>query len=491
MARHGRQQQGKKRTARSTRRADTNRRALRQQFDWLFPDATIFAKIKLHGNTTWTVSYLVGLALCWSWSESRHVTDAFTEALGWSQRLFGETSLTTYQGFMKALARWTRELRPLLLGVLQQRYEQCGGRYFRVAGWLPLAFDGSRSTAPRTRSNEAAFCASNYGRGSKSRYRKKKRRRQRRAPHERVAAPEPQTWITLLWHMGLRLPWDWRLGPSNASEREHVLQMVQANRFPAQTLFCGDAGFVGYPLWSGLRQAGTDFLVRVGANARLLTEQARCHFVTEGAEHVVYCWPLGVQTTHPPLRLRLVKLRLKQTTVWLLTSVWDRDDLTTSTLRQLYQMRWGIEVEFRGLKQTLHRAKLRCRNSTRLLAELEWSLLGMAVAELLASKEQQERRTAKRQAKEARRRGRGEPSRRSLAQTMRALRDCLKTLDERPAPGADLPNRLRDAVTDGYQRKQSKKARYRPRNPDKKPLGDPKLRPFTAQEKKRLRRFAL
>jgi hypothetical protein len=33
-------------------------------------------------------------------------------------------------------------------------------------------------------------------------------------------------------------------------------------------------------------------------------------------------------------------------------------------------MRWGVEVEFRGLKQTLERARLRCRNSQRLLAEL-------------------------------------------------------------------------------------------------------------------------
>ena len=51
-------------------------------------------------------------------------------------------------------------------------------------------------------------------------------------------------------------------------------------------------------------------------------------------------------------------------------------------------MRWGIEVEFRGLKQTLDRAKLRCRNGRRLLAELNWSIMAMAVAELFALKEQ-------------------------------------------------------------------------------------------------------
>ena len=45
-------------------------------------------------------------------------------------------------------------------------------------------------------------------------------------------------------------------------------------------------------------------------------------------------------------------------------------------------------VEFRGLKQTLGRAKLRCRNDRRLLVELDWSIMAMAVAELFALKEQ-------------------------------------------------------------------------------------------------------
>ena len=37
-----------------------------------------------------------------------------------------------------------------------------------------------------------------------------------------------------------------RLGPSNSSERAHVMEMVSAGKFSKNTLFCGDAGFVGY-----------------------------------------------------------------------------------------------------------------------------------------------------------------------------------------------------------------------------------------------------
>ena len=89
-----------------------------------------------------------------------------------------------------------------------------------------------------------------------------------------------------------------------------------------------------------------------------------------------------------PLRLRLVKVKIGKTRMWMLTSVLEPWKLTKTQIVRLYSMRWGIEVEFRGLKQTLDRAKLRCRNDRRLLAELNWSLMAMAVAELFALKQQ-------------------------------------------------------------------------------------------------------
>jgi hypothetical protein len=81
------------------------------------------------------------------------------------------------------------------------------------------------------------------------------------------------------------------------------------------------------------------------------------------------------------------------------------------------------------------------------------------------------------------------PIKRSLAETMRALRWCLRNLNEASEKGRGLPERLREALIDDYQRRSSKRARYRPPNPDKKTLGDPKIRVLTRQEKKKLRRI--
>ncbi len=72
----------------------------------------------------------------------------------------------------------------------------------------------------------------------------------------------------------------------------------------------------------------------------------------------------------------------------MLTNVLEAKRLSLEQIVTFYKMRWGIEVEFRGLKQTLDGAKLRCRNSDRTLAELNWSIMAMTVAELFALKQQ-------------------------------------------------------------------------------------------------------
>jgi hypothetical protein len=258
------------------------------------------------------------------------------------------------------------------------------------------------------------------------------------------------------------------------------MEMLCAGKFPKNTLFCGDAGFVGFPLWSHITQSGGHFLVRVGANVSLLSESADYEVAENG---LVLCWPRDMQGKQPPLRLRLVKVRIGKTVAYLLTSVLDSKKLTIKQMVRFYKMRWGIEVEFRGLKQTLDRMKLRCRNDRRLLAELDWSLMAMAVAELFALKEQ----LAKTPKGRGHDRPTRDPARRSLANTMRAIRSCLRAPDSIPRAGRGLPDLLRKAITDGYHRRKPKRARYRPPNPDKKPLGTPKLRKITSEEKKRLR----
>lgn len=468
-------------TQRKDARQKCNQEQLASVLDGFLPDDSIFSKMRLHGNTKWLPKCLVWLALIWAWSESRHVTDAYTEAVQCCQDMFRFFVPQTYQGFMGALVKWTSTLMKILLPVLHEKMEEIGGKFWRIDGWVPIAFDGSRSTAPRSIANEQALCAKNFGKGKTAKYRKKKTKGMRRRKNEKQKPQpqEPQAWITMMWHMGLRLPWMWRLGPSNSSERGHVIEMIEQGKYSKMTLFCGDAGFVGFPLWSAIVERGGHFLVRVGANVSLLVESADYQL---GKNGVVLCWPRTMQSTQLPLRLRLVQVRIGKTRVYLLTSVLDPKKLTISQMVKFYKMRWGIEVEFRGLKQTLDRAKLRCRNDQRVFVELHWSILAMAVAELVALQVQLAQRSQKQRQDPTT----PDPAKRSLANTLRAIRRCLRRPHEIPDPHKQLTTLLREAVTDSYLRKSSKRARYRPPNPDKKPLGQPAVRQLTAKERKTL-----
>lgn len=460
---------------------EKNRDRLLKALEWVVPNDDIFADCRFHGNILWRPQQLAIQALCFSWQETRNVTDGFDQALDACEELGLERVAKTYPAFMESLHRYEDSLGTSLNRRLQRLQEEVGGRFWRRQGWVLIGFDGSRASAPRTASNERAFCAPNYGNGVTAKYRQKKSKGMRRKQNQRSKPQpqEPQVWITMMWHMGLRLPWSWRLGPSNSSERRHVEEMLEQEEIPENTLFCGDAGFVGYPLWSKILATQSDFLVRVGANVSLLSKHADIKRLSDG---IVLCWPKGqMDSGAPPLKLRLVKIKVGRTVMWMLTSVLDRKRLSKKQIVKYYKARWGIEVEFRGLKQTLDNRKLRCRNSDRLLAELNWSIRAMAVAELLALREQLEARKAKEGEASA-----YDPQERSLAKTMRALRTCMRKMRQSPKPADSLDAQLARAVVQNYNQRADKRARYRPPNPDKKPLGEPKIRALNAEERAKL-----
>lgn len=186
-----------------------NKDDFNQQLDWFFDDESIFSNRKLHGNTKWQPAELARQALIFSWSEKDCVTDGFEEFLKRCQKLKIPVAVKTYQGFMGALASTRQRFIPQLCSLLQQKTKALAGNERTKYGFTPIAFDGSRNSAPRTESNEVAFCAANYGQGKTAKYRKKKTQGMRRTQNEKnkPAAPAPQVWITMMWHMSLRLPW--------------------------------------------------------------------------------------------------------------------------------------------------------------------------------------------------------------------------------------------------------------------------------------------
>src|SRR5207244_3869223 len=119
-----------------------------------------------------------------------------------------------------------------------------------------------------------------------------------------------------------------------------------------------DAGYVGFEFLSRIGESGRHFLIRCGSNVRLLVEGGKLRSIDELHDrHGVYLWP-AEHGDRPPLRVRVIVLKRGGKRVYLLTNVLDAPRLSREMASELYSARWGIEVNYRGFKQTMERSKV-------------------------------------------------------------------------------------------------------------------------------------
>ena len=157
----------------------------------------------------------------------------------------------------------------------------------------------------------------------------------------------------------------------------------------------------------------------------------------------------------------------------LVTNVLDEKALTDAEAIRLYQLRWGIELQFRTMKQTFGRRKLRSRTPARAYVELDWSLVGLWLIQLFAVKEQVEL---------------GEiPEHCSVALAIQVVRETFRRWWERSEEA--FPSKLQAATKEKYMRHSSKQARYCPNYKDKPSAGKPVLRNATPWQKARLKEY--
>jgi hypothetical protein len=271
-------------------------------------------------------------------------------------------------------------------------------------------------------------------------------------------------WLTLFWHVGTGLPWAWRTGPSDSSEREHLQEMLM--ELPENTLITADAGFIGYDFWSAVIDAGHHFVIRAGANVRLLKKLG----FTREYDNTVYLWPdWAAEKGMPPLVLRAVWVHDGKHPMCLITNVLSKERLSDRQMTQIYKARWGIELFFRTFKQTFGRRKLRSHTPGNAQLEADWSLTALWAVCLLAQREIA--------------RSGGEPCRLSPAGAIKAIQEVLCHYRNRPeGPEESLAEMLRNALQDEYQRTSSKAARAYPRKKRRERTGVPKITPATKSQ---------
>jgi hypothetical protein len=439
-----------------------NAEDLRLALQWLFVGVG-WSVIGFRADCTWTPQLLSSTALLWAWSNEGTLVERFHTARKITLFLFPQSQApaTSYQAFIKILRKWTRALVVAMRIALRRRMEQTLAACWQVGGFVMFAVDGSRVDLPRTVAHETAYAASR----KRPKQKGKRGRRSSRATGHSRKADSPQMWLTTMWHVGTGLPWEWRTGPSDSSERGHLLEMLAG--LPAAVLIAADAGFVGYEYARAILDSQRQLLVRVGSNVKLLRQLGHAR---ESAG-TVCLWPdYAARKRQPPLVLRLVVAHNGRHPVYLVTSLVSTTDCSDRQLLELYARRWGIELFYRTFKQTFGRRKLRSTTPDNAEVEMQWSLLGLWAMSLYALVQATKRGVA--------------PRRLSAAQLLLTFRRLLRDYRHPVERGNNLCHRLGEAVIDRYTRR-NKSSRNYPRKKRESPPGKPQI--VTATKSQRLR----
>jgi hypothetical protein len=437
---------------------------LHKALRWLMVGVSL-SGIVFRPECSWTPETLMFAGLLWAWSDEKTLIERFATARKIIIHCYGEQQQPagSYQAFIKLLRKWTEPLRKVLVAAFRQRMMQMLAAVWLVEGWLVFAADGTKADVPRTRKNEERYSPkSKLSREAQKRRRQHRRRRRQRATQaaRERKANTPRIWLTMLWHVGSGLPWDWRTGPSDSSERGHFQDMLGS--LPASSLLTADAGFVGYELWKTIVQAGHQLLVRVGSNVKLLRKLG----YAREREGLVYLWPdHAAKKRLPPLVLRLVVVSNPgRGLIYLVTSVMSQAALSDAQAAVVYGKRWGIEVYYRHWKQTFERRKLRSQNPDNAMVELHWSLLGMWAMGLHSHACLVNEGVL--------------PEQISFAGVWRAYRRAMREYKSPPDPGERMRQLLDRAIIDPYKRK-NKASRDYPRKKQEQATGAPILRNAT------------
>ncbi len=419
----------------------------------LIPDQTWrglggLAKHGMDPRTRWSPKLVL---LCWvvmGWSIQGQLTERFREGRETLSRMFSRRRRCgeSYQGLTKATQRCGVALFHQFWVRVRSSVPQRVGTAWTWYGWTVFAVDGSRIDAPRTRRNEEAL-----GKAARDK-------------------SHPQWWITRLIHLPTKMMWDWRQGPGTSSERTHMREMIPA--LPEGSLLVGDIGFGGFDFLWQLSNGEVAFVIRCGGNTTLLVEHTRQEIERRGDIRWVYLWPKN-RRRKKPLRLRLIVLKQKGKRAYLLTNVDAPTRLSRRMAGEFYRARWGIEVEFRGLKQTLGRRKVLARTPEPGGMELAANILAMALLLLYAALALG-----------------AKVAQLSLAKALRTIHRAIEALRHGESC-AWLLRWLREALGDEYTRRSSKRARDWPHKKTARPPGPPKLRRLLVSEKARIRELLM
>lgn len=384
----------------------------------------------------WSDRLLVLVALLLHWASGSSLAERFALARSCAVEIHPTRKRpgAGYNGFIDCLARHNKRLLDKLCSALRKRVIELADEDYRTFGFVVFGVDGTKIELPRSDSN-----LNHFGTGGRK-------------------DADPEMVLCGLFHLATRSLWSFAHDVAKGSERAMFASMLPC--LPKDSLVLADAGFVGWNTMAALIDAGRHFVIRAGANVRLLRKL--CHIETRG--DIVYLWPAREQKKNVlPIVLRLVRVRDgRGRRMCLLTNVLDETRLSDAQIIALYAMRWHVEVSYRWLKVSLHGRKMQSTSAGHARLEMDWTLMSLWMLTLISLAQ-------------------GVPGKElSIAGTLRVVRGALtrRRLGRREC----LSLQLRRARRDSYTRRRDKSKRRWPRKGRLHRCGIPQTRTANAEE---------
>jgi Transposase DDE domain len=302
-------------------------------------------------NRRWDLKPLIVVLVSLTWCGDQMLEERFQTACDFANAARPKRRRVggTFAGFQMALGRLRMTVLAILARGIRDQFLKQMGPALLEHGFVPIGCDGSRLECPRT--DELLRHLDPAGKADSA----------------------PTLWVTALVHLTTGVPWYWRVDAGTASERHHLIEMI--DELPAAALVICDAGYYGFELASALTREHS-FLIRLSSKVRLLSED---HVeMASYREGLVYYWPNAVQKNGgPPLLVRMIRVagKVPEKDVWLLTNVLDPERLSVEQASRFYKMRWENEGMFRTYKRTINKVKLVSRTLRAVRREAYGSLL--------------------------------------------------------------------------------------------------------------------
>jgi hypothetical protein len=364
-----------------------------------------------------------------------------------------------FSGFSEAVQRLPMTVWWAIEDAVRGQIFRLLGERLSVDGWTAFGCDGTRLECPRTQQLE-----DDLGQAGKR-------------------ASAPMLWITALVSLRTGVLWAWRLGTAKASERQHLLDLLEdlPRAALATVLLVCDAGYISYELLRTLLDQECSFLIRLSSKALLYSDEGI--EVTRFVEGVFWYWTETAEKARkPPLRVRVIRVasQKRKNDVWLVTNVLDASRLTAASAARVYRMRWESECFFKTYKRVVKDICLVSRTTVMVVREAEGSLLACQL--LLAQGALALKAGGARAGRDA--------DKCSAARVLREIRKEFKACAE-PKPKTSFARRLHACGRDRGVRTSAKVRKEHPRRKKHQMPAPPRLKVLDDERRRRIQELCL